>query len=139
MLRIVKVGNLIYENVESEIRDEQGNVIQSLLPSTKAELIAVVEDTMKYLEKQRLQKILEQYGYVSLGDVQFYASQNDTEAQAILNWYSNANSNGYDDLIWNYIDSLPSKTKAEILNDLEDLRVIEEQIYQQSIQSNPLP
>ncbi len=148
MIRIAKLGELIYENFEPVVQeavafDEQGNPTQfqerSLLPTTKAELIQVVTDTLKYLQKQRLQKVLDQYGYNSLGDVQLYASQNDTEAQAILNWYTNANSNGYDDLIWNYIDSLPNKTKTEILNDLQDLMAVEEQLFQQAVQNNPLP
>ena len=139
MIRIAKLGDLVYENFEPEVRDESGNVVQSLLPSTKAELIQVVTDTLKYLQKQRLWNILNQYGYNSLGDVQLYASQNDPEAQAILNWYTNANGNGYDDLLWNYIDSLPNKTKTEILNDLQDLMAVEENIFQQAVQNNQLP
>ena len=148
MVRVVKLGDLIYENLEPVIQepvafDEQGNPTQfqerSLLPTTKAELIQVVTDTILFLEKQRLQKVLSQYGYNSLGDVQLYASQNDAEAQAILSFYTNSNGNGYDDLIWNYIDSLPNKTKADILNDLQDLIAVEESIFQQAVANNPLP
>ncbi len=86
------------------------------------------------LEKQRLQNICDQYAYNGLADVQFYASQNDQEAQAILNWYQS-----YDDLIWSYIDNdLSAFTDFEELLQI-DMKNIEEQIYQQSIQQSPLP
>ena len=77
----------------------------------KAVLIENVKTKILSLAKKRLQDLFDQYGYNSLGDVQLYASQNDPEAQAILNFYTNANSNGYDDLLWNYIDSLATMTK----------------------------
>ena len=93
------------------------------------------------LEKQRINKILDQYGYNGLADVQFYASQStpDPEAQAILTFYSNANGNGYDDLIWDWItNTLPTyKTLKKLLT--LDMKTIEEQIYQQAITNNPLP
>ena len=128
MLRVIKLGDLVYERVPKE-----------KAPSTKAELIEAVINTIKYLQKQRLRKILEQYGYNSLGDVQIYVSQNDPEAQAILQFYTNASGNGYDDLIWSYIDSLSNKTKSDILNDLQDLMAVEENIFNQATQNNPLP
>ncbi len=143
MFRILKVGDEIFTGTDGYVYevDDQGNVfpVRKLLPDTKVELIQVVTDTLKYLQEKRLQKILDQYGYNSLGDVQLYASQNDPEAQAILNFYTNTNGNGYDDLIWNYIETLQNKTKADILNDLQDLITLEEQIYQQAVQNNPLP
>ena len=85
-------------------------------------------------EKQRLNQILDQYSYNGLADIQFYASQNDTEAQAILNWYQT-----YDNLIWSYIDNdLSAFTDIQELLAI-DMKNIEEQIYQQSIQQSPLP
>ncbi len=131
-MRIVKVGKYVYENVTD-------NVIQPQLPTTQTELAQIVADTMHYLAKQRLQKILDQYGYNSLGDVQLYASQNDPEAQAILQFYTNANSNGYDDLLWAYIDSLATMTVDQLMNELQDLVAVEKNIYQQALQNNPLP
>jgi len=142
MYKYLKVGDDIYLNttgVEERLVgfDENGNPIvdvKNILPDSYQELQKVLMDTLLYLERARLQKVLEQYGYNGLSDVQFYVSQNDAEAQSILSWYQ-----AYDDAIWNYIDSLMNKTKAEILNDLKDVPAIEEQIYQQSIQNNPLP
>ena len=93
------------------------------------------------LEKQRINQILDQYGYNGLADVQFYANQTtpDPEAQAILTFYSNANGNGYDDLIWDWItNTLPTyKTLKKLLS--LDMKAVEEQIYQQAITNNPLP
>ncbi len=86
------------------------------------------------LEKQRVQKISDSYGYISLADVSFYANQNDEEAKAILDWYQ-----AYDDLIWSYIDNdLSAFTSVDELLAI-DMKNIEEQIYQQSIQQSPLP
>ncbi len=93
------------------------------------------------LEKQRFQNVCEQYGYNGLADVQFYANQTtpDPEAQAILTFYSNANGNGYDDLVWDWItNTLPTyKTLKKLLS--LDMKAIEEQIYQQATANNPLP
>ncbi len=108
-------------------------VYEPPLPSLN-ELKKQKQKELLLYEKQRLQKILDSYGYISLADVQFYASQNDQEAQAILSWYQ-----AYDDLIWSYIDNdLSAFTDLEELLAI-DMKNIEEQIYQQSIQQSPLP
>jgi len=94
----------------------------------------LIQNQFLQLEKQRLNKILDTYGYNGLSDIQFYASQNDEEAKALLEWYKN-----YDDGIWNWIDNdLQAITALEELLDL-DLRHIEEQIFKNSIKTNPLP
>jgi len=99
----------------------------------------LIEKELLNMEKRRIQKILDSYGYNSLGDLQVYASQNDQEAKAILSWYTNSNGNGYDDLIWNWIENeLPKyQTVDELLS--VDLRQVEEEIFNQSVQNNPLP
>jgi len=86
------------------------------------------------LQKERLRRILDQYGYIDLADVQLYASQNDTEAQALLSWYQ-----GYDDRIWNWIDNTLTslKTLDEIIQ--IDIKSVEEEIFNQSMQASPLP
>jgi len=103
-------------------------VFQKILQQKEKELLL--------LEKQRLSQILDQYGYNGLADVQFYANQTtpDQEAQALLKWYQ-----AYDDGIWNYITVNLSKiTTIKKLLAL-DLKAVEEQIYQQSIKTSPLP
>ena len=88
------------------------------------------------LQKQRIQNTLDQYGYLSLGDIQFYTNQAtpDQEAVALLNWYS-----AYDDLIWQYIDNdLAAFTSVDELLQI-DMKNIEQQIYEQSITTSPLP
>jgi len=94
----------------------------------------LIKKDLLTLEKQRLNRILDQYGYINLGDVQYYASQNDQEAQALLGWYQ-----AYDDGIWNWIDNtLPNyQTLDELLN--LDLKAIEEDIFNQSVQKASLP
>ena len=84
-------------------------------------------------ESSRLQKVLSQYGYNSLADVVFYAqTENDEEAKSLLNWYSNQNGNGYDDLIWSWIDNeLPKYQSVDELLNL-DLKQIEAQIFEKT-------
>ena len=109
----------------------------NLIPIAQQQL----QKQLLQLEKQRINQILDQYGYNGLADVQFYANQTtpDPEAQVILTFYSNANGNGYDDLIWDWItNTLPTyKTLKKLLS--LDMKAVEEQIYQQAITNNPLP
>ena len=108
------------------------------LKSLGVDIISIVKTELQRkllrLQKERFQKVLEESGYNSLGDIQLYASQNDTEAKAILNWYL-----AYDDGIWNWIDNtLPNyQTLDELLN--LDLKAIEEDIFNQSVQKASLP
>jgi len=89
---------------------------------------------MLRLQKERLEQILDRYGYIDLADVQYYTSQNDTEAKAILSWYQ-----AYDDGIWNWIDN--TLASLETLEELVqiDIRAVEEEIFNQSVQKSPLP
>jgi hypothetical protein len=70
----------------------------------------LINEELKNLEFQRLQKVLDQYGYKDLGDIRFWADQDpdDPEPKGLLEWYS-----VYDDLIWSEIDSLQNKTFEE--------------------------
>lgn len=142
MIKLVKIGEEIFQNVEDPLKelsglDENGEPIfqeRKLLPDTKGELVQIVTDTLLFLQRQRLNDVLKIYGYNSLGDVNFYASKNDTEAQALASWYE-----AYDTGIWNYINSLNTKTKSQILADLQDMIAVEEQIFQNAVANNPLP
>ena len=143
MIRIIKLGELVYENIEPVVQeavafDEEGNPTQFqerwVVPNDVAELSKAIADTLVWLAGQRLKDILNKYSYYSLGDVQFYASQNDTEAQALLDWYK-----AYDDLIWSWIDNdLPNYQTVEELLQI-DLKALEEDLFNQSVQTSPLP
>ena len=103
-------------------------------PPSLTELKDQRQKELLQLEKRKVQKILDNYGYISLADIQLYASQNDAEAQALLSWYQT-----YDNLIWSYIDNdLSAFTNIDELLAV-DMKNIEQQIYQQSIQQSPLP
>ena len=108
---------------------------------TTAELKERLRAKMLTLRSARINSVLSSPNaqYDGLADVKLYAELGDTDAQAILQWYTNTNANGYDDLIWVYIDSIPNMTKAQATNDLKNAETIEEQIFQQSVQNNPLP
>ena len=143
MIRVIKLGELVYENIEPVVQeavafDEEGNPTQFqerwVVPNDVAELSKAIADTLVWLAGQRLKDILNKYSYYSFGDVQFYASQNDTEAQALLDWYK-----AYDDLIWSWIDNdLPNYQTVEELLQI-DLKALEEDLFNQSVQTSPLP
>ncbi len=100
-------------------------------PPTPEELKAQTQKQLLNLEKQRVNDICTQYGYIDLADVNIYANQGDSEAKAILGWYST-----YDDLIWNWIDQiLPVTTNLQSV----DVKAVENDLFNQSITISPLP
>ncbi len=113
-----------------ELRQKLENKGIDLVPIAKTE----IQKKLLKLQKQRLQNVLDQYGYNGLADIQFYANQNDTEAQAILAWYQE-----YDNGIWNYIDvDLQALTTLDELLAL-DMKQAEENTYNAAISVAPLP
>lgn len=111
--------------------DKNDVVVYEPPPPTPEELKAQIQKQLLNLEKQRVNDVCSQYGYIDLADVSIYANQGDSEAKAILGWYST-----YDDLIWNWIDQiLPVTTDLQNV----DVKAVEEDLYNQSIQTNPLP
>ncbi|WP_297456139.1 hypothetical protein [Persephonella sp.] len=91
-------------------------------------------------EKQRFQKICDEYDYNDLADIQFCAQkeksgeEEGTEAQDLENWWY-----AYDSLIWDWINNdLQVIATLDKLLSL-DMKAIEQQIFDQSIQTAPLP
>jgi len=77
-----------------------------------------IEKFLIDLEKNRVNEILKEYGYLSLGDVVIYADKGDAEAISLLRWYKK-----YDDAVWQWIDEvLPKLTKKE-LRSLDPMQV----------------
>ena len=91
------------------------------------------------LEKQRLQKICNEYEYNDLADIQICAQrersgeEEETEAQELENWWYI-----YDDLVWNWVNNLQNIQDIDELLAI-DVKAVEEDLYNQSIQTNPLP
>jgi hypothetical protein len=99
------------------------NLVQGRLILNKKTLI----EMLKTLEFQRLQRVLSDYGYKDLGDVQYWHSQDpdDPEPKGLLEWYS-----AYDDAIWEEIDNIQNKTFEE-LKDYDPVEV-EQRIFEQT-------
>jgi len=113
---------------------KQGN--QPLPQYTPQELKQKLQSEILSLRRQRInQVIVQQYEYDDLADVQAYLNDPNlqTECQALINWYL-----VYDDLVWDWIDNILPTIPD---NDLEtiDVKLIEEDLYNQSIQQSPLP
>ena len=108
---------------------------------TTVELREQLRVKMLALRSARIDSVLSSPNnqYDSLADVQLYASLGDVDAQAILQWYSNADGTGYDDLIWSYIDSIPNIPDSQVEAELSSAEQIEQDLFNQSVHANPLP
>jgi len=113
---------------------KQGN--QPLPQYTPQELRQKLQSEMLSLRLQRInQVIVQQYGYDDLADVQTYLNDPNlqTECQALIKWYL-----AYDDLVWNWIDNtLPTIPDADL--ETIDIKTVETDLFNQSIQKSPLP
>ena len=139
-MRILKVGDTVYENFKPKIAvpvkfDEKGKPIEFqerfLFPifEDRNQLKIALANTLSWLEKQRVNEILDKYGYIALDDVRYYNSKNpnDPEAKGLLEWYE-----AYDDAIWNWIDNeLPKYQSVEELLTL-NLKQIEREIFEKT-------
>jgi hypothetical protein len=102
------------------------------LPQTEDGFRKAIQETLVWLEFQRIKQVLDQYGYKDFGDVQYWHSQdpNDEEPAKLLEWYK-----AYDDLIWSGIDSLSGKTFEELQN--YDPVEVERQIFERTKEKLP--
>ncbi len=103
---------------------------------TSQELRQKLKVDMLSLRQQRInQVIVQQYQYDNLADVQTYLNDPNLQAecQALINWYL-----AYDDLVWNWIDvELPTIADANL--EAVDVNAVEQSLFNQSIQTAPLP
>jgi len=142
-IKIIRNGNLVAFVGKVENLSQLKNIFSAIKSKDRElgyeysyqipQLTALIKRELLEKENYRIRKVFAQYGYNSLADVVFYAQvQNDEEAKALLNWYSNSEGNGYDDLIWDWIDNeLPKyKTVEELLS--LDLKQIETQIFEKT-------
>ena len=83
------------------------------------------------LERNRINRILAMYGYISLADVEINTNEGDDEAKAILNWYKN-----YDDKLWGWVEEVIKKREPS-LN--EDPVAIEDKIFKETQHLLPVP
>jgi len=62
------------------------------------------DDFITQVEKNRVVDVLSEYGYIDLGDVNYWHLQdpNDPEPKGLLEWYK-----AYDDAYWSIIEDNP--------------------------------
>lgn len=142
MVRILRNEKLAFEAALQSIEEVKA-IFNSLKEKDKEYgkfnyqiegLKELIQNQLLHLQKQRVKNIYSQYGYLNLADIQYYASQNDQEAKALISWYQ-----AYDDAIWDYIDNdLQAITDLEQLLNLK-LETIEEELFKNSTKTAPLP
>jgi len=129
MIEVLVVNGVVYENIEEQIYvfpeavDENTENLQPIkipnpiIPTDAETLRKAIKDTVLYLAKQRIQKFLFENGYHDLGDLFYYAQQNDEEAQELLHRYQM-----FDSFIWDFLDTLNDKNYDELLEIARILR-----------------
>jgi len=135
MIRILKLGDTIYENFEPKqlipIFDEKGNVIDYqevwAIPTDINTLKQAVIDTLIWLTKRRINETLQKYHYYSIGDVLIYAREG--EAQKLLDWYRE-----YDTKVWQWIENFNQNFNPSSLDEMLaiDLKQVEENIFKET-------
>lgn len=96
-----EIDNIIYDgnNIRLKTDDE-----------LKAELISARQDQLINYQKSIVNQLINQSGYLSLGDVMFYAQSNEQEAIDLLNKYD-----ALDNAIWDFIlNTLPNLTVHQL-------------------------
>jgi len=129
MIEVLVVNGVVYENIEEqiyvfpEVINENTENLQPteipnpIIPTDAESLRKVIKDTVLYLAKQRIQKFLSENGYHDLGDLYYYAQQNDAEAQELLNRYQT-----FDSSLWDFLNTLDNKSYEELLETARTLR-----------------
>ena len=129
MIEVLVVDGVVYENIEEqiyvfpEVVDENTENLQPIkipnpiIPTDAETLRKAIKDTVLYLAKQRIQRFLFENGYHDLGDLYYYAQQNDEEAQELLYRYQI-----FDSFIWDFLDTLNDKNYDELLEIARILR-----------------
>lgn len=122
MIRLIKVDNVVYENVSPVTFDivntEEGAstfIEKPLFDHSK--LKDYVKDTVLWLKSRKVEERLRQAGFMSLGDV-IAMKDSDPEAEGIYSWYVQ-----FSQQIKDFIENnLPTKTNDELLSlDLVEL------------------
>lgn len=119
MIKLLKIGNAIYENYElitlkpTEF-DENGNPtkFEEVYTIDLQNLREYIKDTVLWYAKILIERTLNQKHYHSLGDVLIYKENNDEEAVKLYNWYLN-----FENLVWNWLENeFPNISDDELLN-----------------------
>lgn len=116
MIRLIKVGDVVYENVSPVTFDivntEEGayQFIENPL-FAQSKLKDYVKDTVLWLKGRKVEERLKRAGFISLGDV-IAMKDIDPEAERIYNWYVQ-----FSQRVKTFLeDSLPTMTNDELLS-----------------------
>ena len=148
MIKIIKVGENIYENIEEKVLeptqfDQEGNptafqeVPNPLLPQDLQSLKQAFVDTILWLGNKRVKEELTKRDWLDYGDVLESAMDtndpDNAEAKQIQNWYK-----AYYTEIDKIVQTINGKQRIDTLLQL-DLKALEKQAFQNAIQVAPLP
>lgn len=125
MIRIIKLGNLIYENIEPKVIDE--NEVWNV-PQNEEQLRTCMIDTLNWLTDRYFYAEAEKRGgYKNMGEINYDADQGDPDAQFLRKLY---------DAIWAKEEELEGLIGQKTFDELLalDLKKLCEEEYNKVVQ-----
>ncbi len=112
MIRIIKLGDLIYENIEPKYIDENGKEVWNV-PNDPDQLKQAMVDTLKWLTDRYFYNEAKKRGdYINMGEIVYDASQGDPDAEFLKALY---------DAIWEKEEELEAQLEGMSLEQLLEL------------------
>ncbi len=112
MIKIIKCGNLIYENIEPYFVDENGNPVWNV-PQDEAELRDCLVNTLNWLtDRYFYTEAKARGGYLNMGEIEHDAAQGDSDAQFLRQLY---------DAVWAKEEELEAELSQMTLQQLLEL------------------
>jgi len=115
MIKIIKIGDLIYENIEPFVVDESGNKIWNV-PENENELRSCVIDTLNWLTDNYFYSIAQKRGgYRNMGEINYDADiDKDSDAIYLQKLY---------DVLWNKEEELEKQINSMSFEELLKLNL----------------
>ena len=112
MIKVIKIGEFIYENIDPFYTDEKGNKVWNI-PSNEQDLKKCFIDTLNYLTDRYFYSEAKARGdYLNMGEIIHDAESGDPDAKFLKQLY---------DAIWNKEEELESQLSQMTLDQLLEL------------------
>jgi len=109
MIRMIKIGDLVYENIEPYFVDENGNKVW-IVPSDEEQLKDAFIDTLNWItDRYFYEEANKRGGYKNMGEIMYDAQEGDSDAIFLKSLY---------DAVWNKEEELENKVMSMSFEEL---------------------